>query len=251
MDYRVEQLAAEARVSVDTIRFYQGRGLLPAPERRGRVAIYHESHLERLQRIRRLAESGLSLAVIRRFLEREPIEKREASLLEALVEEGAGGERRLSRSELAAESGVPDPLIAAAQSAGLLTPVSVGGQERFSEADLAMARAGLAILSAGFPLNELLQLAVDHTRHVQHVAERAIELFDRHVRRAPPPAGDPGAVTGAFRSLLPQLTRLVALHFQRTVVTRALSRLEGNRELEDLAKALAAVESSQLEVKWR
>jgi hypothetical protein len=83
------------------------------------------------------------------------------------------------------------------------------------------------------------------------MSERAIELFDRYVRHAPVPDDDPEAVTRAFRELLPQLTRLVALHFQRTVVTRALSRLEGNRELEDLAEALAAVESSQLEVKWR
>ncbi len=127
----------------------------------------------------------------------------------------------------------------------------MGGEDRFSEADLAMARAGLSILSAGLPLPELLQLAVDHSRHVQHVSERAIELFDRHVRHAPVAAADPDAVTRAFRELLPQLTRLVALHFQRTLVTRALSRLEGNRELEDLAAALAAVESSQLEVKWR
>ena len=58
-------------------------------------------------------------------------------------------------------------------------------------------------------------------------------------------------MTRAFRQLLPQLTKLVALHFQRTIVTRALTRLEGNQELEDLAAALAAVESSQLEVKWR
>jgi hypothetical protein len=34
--YRVEELAAATGVGVDTIRFYQGRGLLDAPERRGR-----------------------------------------------------------------------------------------------------------------------------------------------------------------------------------------------------------------------
>jgi DNA-binding transcriptional MerR regulator len=166
MEYRVEQLAAETGASVDTVRFYQGRGLLPPPERRGRVAIYGETHLDRLHRIRSLSEQGLTLAVIRRVLERDPGDERDASLVDALVQEGAGGERTLSRAELAAESGVPEPLLAAAQSAGLIEPLSVGGQERFSEADLGMARAGLSILSAGFPLHELLQLAVDHSRHV-------------------------------------------------------------------------------------
>ncbi|MBW2495552.1 MAG: MerR family DNA-binding transcriptional regulator [Deltaproteobacteria bacterium] len=33
MEYRVEQLAAAAQLPVDTLRFYQARGLLPAPRR--------------------------------------------------------------------------------------------------------------------------------------------------------------------------------------------------------------------------
>ncbi|MDQ3981976.1 MAG: MerR family DNA-binding transcriptional regulator, partial [Actinomycetota bacterium] len=33
MRYRVDELAARAGVSVDTVRFYQARGLLPQPER--------------------------------------------------------------------------------------------------------------------------------------------------------------------------------------------------------------------------
>ncbi|MGH9074678.1 MAG: MerR family transcriptional regulator, partial [Acidimicrobiales bacterium] len=65
-DLRVDQLAARAEVSVDTIRFYQARGLLPPPRRQGRVAWYDVTHLERLDRIRRLQEQGLSLATIHR-----------------------------------------------------------------------------------------------------------------------------------------------------------------------------------------
>jgi DNA-binding transcriptional MerR regulator len=41
---RVEQLAAAADTSVDTIRYYQARGLLPAPTRKGRVAWYSQDH---------------------------------------------------------------------------------------------------------------------------------------------------------------------------------------------------------------
>ena len=40
MEFRVEELAARSGVRVDTLRFYQARGLLPAPERVGRVAVY-------------------------------------------------------------------------------------------------------------------------------------------------------------------------------------------------------------------
>ena len=45
MRYRVEELAARARISVDTVRFYQTRGLLSLPEREGRVVFYSDEHL--------------------------------------------------------------------------------------------------------------------------------------------------------------------------------------------------------------
>ena len=53
MRYRVDQLAASCDVSVDTVRFYQSRGLVPQPEREGRLAWYGEEHADRIRRIRR------------------------------------------------------------------------------------------------------------------------------------------------------------------------------------------------------
>ena len=53
MEYRIEQLARTAGVAVDTIRFYQGKGLLESPRREGRVTWYGETHLDRLRRVRR------------------------------------------------------------------------------------------------------------------------------------------------------------------------------------------------------
>src|SRR5215831_5305818 len=68
---RVEDLARAADVSVDTIRFYQKRRLLPPPTRRGRIAWYGPEHVERLARIRDLQRRGFSLALIRRMLDGE------------------------------------------------------------------------------------------------------------------------------------------------------------------------------------
>ena len=70
MEYRVEQLARAAGVSVDTVRFYQSRGLLPSPQRRGRAAFYSQQHLDRLRRIRRLNRRGLTLEAVGRVLDR-------------------------------------------------------------------------------------------------------------------------------------------------------------------------------------
>jgi DNA-binding transcriptional MerR regulator len=247
MNYRVEEIAARAGVRVDTIRFYQFRGLLPRPRREGRIAVYDDGHLERLRRIRELVDQGFTLAQIKRLLEREAEDR---PLLEALVEEQVG-ERTFSRAELAAEVGIPEELIGAAEASGLVQPLQIEGEERFSAADREMAHAALRILNAGFPLNELLGLAVQHARSVQEVSDRAIDLFDDHVRKRAAERGDTGEVTEAFRDLLPQLTRLVALHFQRTVVSRALHRLAGHGEDDDLRAALAATESASLEIAWR
>src|SRR5258708_13160362 len=68
MEYRIEQLARTAGVAVDTIRFYQGKGLLDAPRRDGRVTWYGDGHLEPLRRIRELQQRGFTLTVIHRFL---------------------------------------------------------------------------------------------------------------------------------------------------------------------------------------
>jgi len=252
MDYRVEELATAAGVGVDTLRFYQGRGLLPAPRREGRIAYYGDRHLERLRRIRDLQQQGFSLAQIRRVVTQPDARPETEPLLAALVEERVG-ERSLTRAELAAESGVPEALIQAAVAAGLMEPLGGEGEERFSEADLEMARLGLTLLESGFPLQELLAQAMGHVRHVQDLCDAAIDLFDDHVRKADTTRGDVQVITDAFRKLLPLVTRLVAVHFQRTLVARALNRLEGKQELDALEAAVRATEAARLEVEvaWR
>ena len=246
MEYRVEELAQAAGLRVDTLRFYQARGLLPAPERRGRVAVYGDSHLERLRRVRELQREGFKLAQIERILAGPAAADRE--LLLALARERVG-ERTLTRAALATESGVPEPLLRAAESAGLLEAMVVDGEERFGESELEMARAGLALLESGFPLQELITHAVDHAAHVQELCDAAVELFDAHVRSH----SDDTEVTQVFQALLPKVTRLVALHFQRTLVNRALDRLRGKDEHSALRAALEATENAHLEVEveWR
>lgn len=261
MYYKVEELAAASGLKIDTIRFYQGKGLINAPKRRGRNAIYGADHLARLQQIRSLMGQGFSLAQIGRVrapgelpenqpsAERQPDAPREA-LLHALAEE-RGGETKFKRSELAARAGVPEDLVAAAQRAGVLEPVLRDGKELFSSVDLEMLESGMAVLGAGLPLGEFLNLAAQHDRNIREVSELGIDLFDDHVRKVAPNGEDPEVVAQAFRDLLPRLTRLVALHFQRTLVNRTMERLRAKGEGPALARALAAVEATQLEGEWR
>ena len=252
MEYRVEQLAEILGVRVDTIRFYQGKSLIPMPRRRGRVAIYDDTHLRAIRRVRDRLDEGFSLAQIARLLVRDgdtpAADDLTADLLQALVEETIGN-RTLSRAELAAEAGVPEALVIAVESAGLIESVPVNGDARYSESDLEMARTAIAILGQGFPLDELLNLAVRHARHISEVAEAGIDLFDEHVRKRE--GAEPTAIRHAFQTLMPHVTRLVALHFQRTLINRALERLRASGEDEVLEQALAATEPARLEVSWR
>ena len=68
----VDELAARTGMTVRTVRFYATEGLLPAPERRGRIAYYGAPHRMRLDLIRTLQDHGYTLAAIERVLARIP-----------------------------------------------------------------------------------------------------------------------------------------------------------------------------------
>lgn len=247
MEYTVEELARAAGVAVDTVRFYQGKGLLPAPRRAGRRAVYGANHLDLLKRIRRHQAEGLPLAVVKRLLAGGGSKK--AALLAAVTAER--GEPSMTRAELAERSGVPEAFFASIEAAGLLVPIGSGDDARYGEADLRMAQAALAVLGAGFPLPELMQLALRHARHVEGVADEAVALFDRFVRKVDGGGADADAIADTFRKLLPAVTTLVAMHFQRTLLQRAVARLREQPDSAALEKAVEVIESGRLEVAWR
>jgi DNA-binding transcriptional MerR regulator len=59
---KIGQVAADAEVSVDTVRFYERRGLLPAPRRRpSGYRDYPPSTVERIRMARSLQPLGFSL----------------------------------------------------------------------------------------------------------------------------------------------------------------------------------------------
>ncbi len=62
--YKLDELATAAGVAARTIRYYVQRGLLPAPEFRGKDTAYGREHLLRLQAIRRLQALHLPLGEI-------------------------------------------------------------------------------------------------------------------------------------------------------------------------------------------
>jgi len=67
--YAIGQLAAQTGCKVQTIRYYETIGLLPAPERTaGNQRVYPKRTLDRLSFIRHARELGFSLDAIRELL---------------------------------------------------------------------------------------------------------------------------------------------------------------------------------------
>lgn len=62
--YTIDELSAKTGVPSRTIRFYQAKGALQPPVKKGRVAYYGEEHVERLQVVATLQDRGLNLRAI-------------------------------------------------------------------------------------------------------------------------------------------------------------------------------------------
>jgi DNA-binding transcriptional MerR regulator len=236
---RVEELARQASVSVDTIRFYQKRQLLPAPVREGRIAWYTAEHVERLARIRELQREGFSLAMIRRVIAGE-LDAADEPLAAAVLGAQRGEAEQLDREELAARVGIPPSLLDAVVREGLVVPLRRDDTDRFSAGDADVLRAGLRLLELGFPLPDLLALARRHHEATRAIADDAVELFDEHVRR--PLRDEPltdaeraERLVAAFRTLLPTVTALVSQHFRNTLLEVAQEHLEAVGTADDLA----------------
>ena len=239
---RVEDLARRAEVSVDTIRFYQKRRLLPSPTREGRIAWYGQEHVERLGRIRDLQRRGFSLAVIRRLLAGE-LDATDLPLAAAVAAaEGAGPTEFLTLDELAERSGVSSALIEAVANEGLLIPRLHEGERRYTAGDADVVAAGLRLLEAGLPMDGLLALARRHHDATRGTAEEAVAMFDAHVRKPLRDSDLPAEeraerLVDAFRVLLPSVTALVAHHFRRILLQVAQEHLEQVGEPAELAAA--------------
>jgi DNA-binding transcriptional MerR regulator len=236
MRMRVDELALQADVSVDTIRYYQKQGLLPAPGRDGRLAWYSSDHLERIARIKELQRRGFTLAVIRRFLsgELDPADERLAAAVVHAGDEEAAEEELLDLDGLATRVGVPVAILDSLVREGMLMPRTepgTGGEPRFGTDDVETLQAGLKLLEVGLPLPEVFALARRFHAMSREVASEAVELFDTYVRKPLretdlDEAAKAERMVEAFGKLMPAVGTLVANHFRQILLQVAKEHFE-------------------------
>ncbi len=249
MQYGITDLAGVSGLTVDTIRYYQNFGILPPPAREGRLAIYEQTHLERLGLIRSLTKKGFSLKAIRELLRQRGVSQSDQILRTAIEDEQA--QPRYTSEEFANHLGLPKPLLYSIEKAGLAEPqIDEDGRTAYSDSDLGVARGAMKLLEFGIPVTSLLALAVKHDRSVRKSVDDAIDLFDDHVRKVDGEE-DAEKAAEAFRQLLPSVVALVAHHFQRVLINRALKRLHKSGQAGPLKAALKATTRSRLKLRWR
>lgn len=178
----VDELAARTGLTVRTVRFYATEGLLPPPERRGRVAYYDARHRLRLDLIKTLQEHGYTLAAIDRVLQRVPHDAApteyavQAAVLAPWLPEQteiidrAGLERRVGRR-------ITDEQLEFLTSVGAVEPQEAGC---YRVASRALGHA-VEVLSLPVPRAVLDESSALIEEHATAVAEGLTELFARTI----------------------------------------------------------------------
>ena len=176
-EYRTEELAGQAGITVRTLRFYRERGLLPPPRREGRIAWYDDHHLARLRTIAALLERGHTLTGIAELADALDQGRDVADLVG-----GAGPTEeepiRLTPEELAArfEGQVTPENLAAALDLGYL---GTDGDE-IVHISRRLLDVSSTLVREGIPLAEVLAAGARVREHADALADLFTDLVLRH-----------------------------------------------------------------------
>ncbi|MFK4105693.1 MerR family transcriptional regulator [Streptomyces sp. NPDC019531] len=176
-EYRMEELARLAGITVRTLRFYRERKLIPPPRREGRIAWYDDHHLARLRTIAALLERGHTLTGIAELAEALDHGRDVADVL-GVVQPTEEEPVRLTPEELAArfEGEVTPENLAAAMDLGYL---GTDGDE-IVHISRRLLDVSSALVREGIPLAEVLAAAKQVREHVDDLAEMFATLVLRH-----------------------------------------------------------------------
>ena len=204
----IDELARAAGTTVRNVRVYQDRGLLPPPERRGRLGLYRPDHLRRLKPVLRMLGRGYPLAAIRELVEAWE-EQRDIGSVLGLEEVITApyqteGPRRLPAARFRALLGGDEVATARAVETGL---VQLDGDDvvvrnpRFFD-------VGLDLLAEGFPARAMVDVAAGIAAAMDEVARMCVSFVDEHLWRpfldAGMPAADAERVAGVIQRMRPR-----------------------------------------------
>lgn len=164
MDLTIDQLAQRVAMTARNIREWQTLGLVPPPEKRGRVGIYSDDHIAIINHVKNLKSQGFPLDVIRRVIDsgggsEDSVRK---MVTEALSPFATGEPVILPRAELVQRLG--EAADTALAEAGLLTDVDT---QTVSVRDAETLDAIQLLVTAGMSLTRISETLreVDRLQH--------------------------------------------------------------------------------------
>jgi DNA-binding transcriptional MerR regulator len=235
----IDELAQRTGMTVRNIRAHQSRGLVPAPEVRGRTGYYGDEHLARIELIKELQADGFNLEAIRRLLESAGGSSAEVLNFSRALRQPFEDEQPeiLDQAEVEKRWGAADPaLLERAERLGMLRTIGGGRYEILSPR---LQRAGIELAALGIPPEEALAIGEKVRRQARGVAAVFVDVFLENVwkpfNRAGRPEEEWPQVREALERLRPLASEALLAIFQQ-VMSEAVEEAAGRqiqRELRD------------------
>jgi DNA-binding transcriptional MerR regulator len=225
--WTIDELARTFELPVSTLRMYQHRGLLPAPERRGRVAYYGDEHANRLRMLVALQERGFSLAAIKELLDGWQ-EGRSLDEVLGLAGDVWAPEEPVvvEPAELTGrfpEGSITPELIRRAAGSGMVRLTDDGRIELASGRYLDI---GTRLVELGIPAAEVIDEYAHLRSACDDLAGRFTELFRRHLWDEVPPAERLGEIGRSLGELGPLALGIVDATLRHALQDAARSFLD-------------------------
>ena len=221
--WRIDELAQEAGLPVDTIRYYAREGLLDPPERSGRHKLYGSPHLERLTRIRELKSRRFSLAAIQAILNVD-----RPGLENLFATQG----RSYTLDDLVERSGLDPDLLGRLCEVGLLADPTTLGHDAYDDNDLGLLRAVAELQDIGMTEEVLIALGAIYVRHFRALQADVHAMLAGNDREWDPDelVAIQRRLTANSQRMLPAVDRVLNYVHQRTIQRLTLEAVRTAQE---------------------
>ena len=204
--FTIDELASKTGVPSRTIRFYQAKGVLPAPRRDGRVAYYDHTHVERLAVVGKLQDKGLHLRAIRDVVTRRDLDgtaiQKWLGVGERLGALTNDTPQLLTEEELKQFLGDPPPgIIGRLVRHGGVEIEGEGASRRYLVKSPALLSLGAKLVRSGVQIDTALQLHDILQRRIGRMADEVVEFAAKNVGKGFGRSNTPDDVMSVLETL--------------------------------------------------
>lgn len=180
--FTIEELAGRTGMTVRALRSWNSKGLLPAPQLRGRTGYYTELHVRRVERVRVLIAEGYNLGVIARMLASAEDEESVVEFARAVVSSHGDSDQEVivTRADLVAPWGddVPGSFVDDLVTLRLVEPA---GDDRYRISSPRLLRITERLAAEGIAAAAVLDVTRVLSDETDRIASAYLDLFVTHV----------------------------------------------------------------------